>query len=475
MRRRLILLGIATVIAALVALGVPFAIVQARYRVLREYESETFVAASIAREVAVLLRTDLRTALTQTLEQQAGPKRVVAIFGRDGVQRVAAGGSAAYFDRQFRAADIASRLTDSETTWLRRTGNGLVSHAPPRPLLSRRPLLTAAPIRFGQETIGVVAVLSAPNGIHADIFRSWTKLLLGCLVLLCLAALAALPISRWIVHPMVELERGFDEVANGAETSRVNDRRGPPEVRSLAARFNLMADELQTSLQRQRNVVADASHQLRNPLTALRLRVEHLGLVLADQDESKHAPPPEYQRVVAGLDRMETIVEQLLQLARAARDVHAVAESPMHVVAEHVEEWRSLASDRAISVNVCAMTADSVLCQPGGLAQILEVLIDNAVKYAPTGSVVTLQSATMGARVTISVLDEGPGFHESDRPGYQVPVGRSDRVGSSSGLGRGLMIADGLARAVSGSIELGCGEFGGGLAVIELVRAPAPL
>ncbi len=230
---------------------------------------------------------------------------------------------------------------------------------------------------------------------------------------------------------------------------------------ALADTFNEMADRLDELVTSQRRFVADASHQLRTPLTALRLRLETLG---PDSAATRDAALDE-------VARLTRLVDGLLSLARAegARPVREPV-SVTAVLAERQEAWLPLATEQRIGLELdVSGSASSVTAQlvPGHLEQILDNLIDNALDVSPPDSTVTLRSARVGGYVEIHVIDEGPGMTEEERrdafaPFWQSATGR--RAGSS---GLGLAIAQQLARASQGSLRLDRSARGGIDAVVR--------
>src|SRR4029079_9475245 len=140
--------------------------------------------------------------------------------------------------------------------------------------------------------------------------QGWLWLAIGCLGFLFLAAVGARGLTRWGVRPVNGLERAGAEMTQGIAGPPA-DVAGPPELRHFTSAFNTMAQVVRASLERQRRLVADASHQLRNPLTAVRLRADTL------EDYVVEAGRPTYGSMTAELDRFENLLQQLLRLARA--------------------------------------------------------------------------------------------------------------------------------------------------------------
>ena len=133
----------------------------------------------------------------------------------------------------------------------------------------------------------------------------------GLAVLLLTGLLCALPLARWVLRPVHDLNATADRLAAGGLDARASEHAGPPELRGLARAFNEMADNLALALQRQRAFVADASHELRNPLATMRLRMEALaGKVRGDGER-------DLRLALRESDRLASVVDRLLELARA--------------------------------------------------------------------------------------------------------------------------------------------------------------
>src|ERR671915_180644 len=201
-------------------------------------------------------------------------------------------------------------------------------------------------------------------------------------------------------------------VAAGHPGAHVSPRAGPTELRELAAAFNRMSDAVATSAEQQRRLVADTSHQLRNPLAALRLRVDTLDPHVAAAGRTT------YRSTVVELDRLETLLDGLLDLASAesrATDLAAGAGPADRaeltaVVAERLDAWRPAARRAGVRINAVAPEPVEVACAASELEQVLDVLLDNAVKYAGRGATVEIAARSDGGRARLEVRDDGPGL-----------------------------------------------------------------
>ena len=175
----------------------------------------------------------------------------------------------------------------------------------PRPPSSHRGCPTATGNWSAPSCLAVDTKVAA-----RDVANAWLWVAVGCLGLLVLAAVVGRALTRWVLRPLDGLERAVAEMTEGIAGPPA-DVAGPPELRHFTSAFNTMAQVVRASLDRQRRLVADASHQLRNPLAAVRLRADTLENYVAE------AGWPTYGSMTAELDRFENLLEQLLRLARA--------------------------------------------------------------------------------------------------------------------------------------------------------------
>lgn len=459
MRRRLVILGLATVVAVLLAVGLPFGATIARFRVLREQDRERAIAVSVAADAVVLVPGELRNALAQIVTNRSSAGRRIAVLGKQAEVLAATGlGPVPVGTPPAPVASYVSLRLD-EQDLLRRSLRGFTPGSVDYGLLPKGELAVAVPIRRGEETIGAVLILTDAGPVRRDILHAWGRLVAGGLAMVLVSIAAARPITRWIIRPLADLERLMLQVVQGDESSRFKTVRGPTEVQSLGRRFNEMADEVQIVLQRQRRFAADAAHQLRNPLTALHLRSDALAMSIEELERAQHegrsaklaAIAVEHAVLNSEISRMETIVEQLLAVSSSARPVTTDVE-PVHTIVDGQRlQWGALAKARRVSVEVGPVPPVGVILQSGGLAQILDVLVDNATKYAPVSTSVTLSFFHVPERrlLIITVSNEVAGRSNDDD--------RNDRTGH----GLGLAIARGLVEASGGTLRIESSDAAG--------------
>ena len=294
----------------------------------------------------------------------------------------------------------------------------------------------------------VVRVYASDDQLH-DGETGWWWLLAGASIgLLLIGVCAAELLTRRIVRPLVRTA-GTARALSVGDTSARAPTNGPREVAEVGVALNRLADRIDELIAEERETVANLSHRLRTPLTALRLEAEGL------------RDPADADRVgnhVTALERMLTSV--IHSARRPQREGRMPSCDATAVVGERVAFWSALAEDQQRR-SVVSLPHDPVLVRAAAedLAAALDALLENVVAHTPEGTAfaVTLTPVAGGARLEVS--DEGPGL-----PAAEPVRGRSDR--GSSGLG--LDIARACAEASGGSMTLGASPSGGALITLEL-------
>ena len=282
----------------------------------------------------------------------------------------------------------------------------------------RRHLLAAAGVRSGGELVGAVVLAVDASVAARDVAIGWLWVAIGCLGLLILAAVVAWSLTRWVLRPLNGLERAVAEMTEGVAGPPA-DVAGPPELRHFTSAFNSMAQVVRASLDRQRRLIADASHQLRNPLAAVRLRADSL------EDYVVEAGRPTYGSMTAELDRFENLLAQLLRLARAeqvsgSRQVGlsaAVAESTelADVIEERMAFWQPILDSEDQQLQYRSDHHGlAVQLARHDVEQLLDVALENALRYAGQGVTVTVSTAQTGDTVDLVVSDNGCGLPDDD-------------------------------------------------------------
>jgi signal transduction histidine kinase len=332
-----------------------------------------------------------------------------------------------------------------------------------------RPLVLAEPVLVDTEVRGVAVTISPTDTLRAEELRVWSLVVAAGLAALAMGVVVALPIVRWILRPVRRLDEGTGRVAAavlaGADPEPVADGSGPPELRRLSVSFDRMAETVAQAYAAQRAFVADASHQLRNPLTALRLRLSNLdGHVDAVAAEDHAAALEE-------AERLSTLLDGLLALARAERTAPLVVADVDAGVEDRIDAWRPLAEHMDLQLVRSGVAGLRVLAPEGAIETVLDAVLDNAVKFAPAGSAISVRTAAVAGRVEIAVRDTGPGMAPDELERATGRFWRSPAQSNVDGSGLGLAIAARTLEVAGGELVLEL-PSGGGLRVVA--RFPAP-
>ncbi len=327
----------------------------------------------------------------------------------------------------------------------------------------RRQFLAAAGVRREGELVGAVVLAIDTTFAARDVTNGWLWVAVGCLGLLLLAVVVAHALTRWVLRPLNGLERAVAEMTEGIAGPPA-DVAGPPELRHFTSAFNTMAQVMRASLDRQRRLVADASHQLRNPLAAVRLRADTL------EDYVAEAGWPTYSSMTAELDRFENLLQQLLRLARAEQ-VSGSRKVGLSTTAAESTDLTDVIEERVAFWQPILDSEDQQLrnrSDPPGLAvqlarhdveQLLDVALENALRYAGQGAAVTVSTEQAGETVDLMVSDDGAGLSDEDLSRAAARFWRGKDDGSGTGLG--LAIAAEIAAGHGGTISVEKAPEGG--------------
>lgn len=325
---------------------------------------------------------------------------------------------------------------------------GRRSHDPPQvwPWQAHGKLLVASPVILDGDVVAVVATESPTDLMRGRILRGWLIIAGGLAAAMLVAFGAALRLTSWVLKPVQTLDAAAHGIATGRMNSRVAAAGGPPELQRLAHSFNEMADNVEEVLEQQRAFVADASHQLRNPLAALLLRIELLALELPEGNE-------EIASVRTEGKRLTQVLDDLLDLALAE---HASAEISLTdigaLVAERAASWRPYAEEQGVRLTVTGRSAVTGWADPIALSSALDAVIDNALKFTPSGEEVEVSVAAAAGTVRVVVADRGPGLTEEELLRVGDRFWRSGRHQNVKGSGLGLSISRALLAAGGGSL-----------------------
>ena len=321
-------------------------------------------------------------------------------------------------------------------------------------------LFVAVPVLSGDDTLGVVRLSHPSSTVDHQVRERIAGILGAGAISLLTAVVVAVLLALTISNPIARLRRATERLGRGDFEARADDGHGPRELRDLARSFNSMSGRLGLMVESQQHFAGAVSHQLRTPLTALRLRLEQAEGGVGT-DDSVVAEALEASRAEA--DRLQEMVEQLLALARlegtAAKTVEVDA---ARVARDRVEMWAPLADENEVSLRLHASQTARCAVVEGGLEQILDNYIDNAISVAPAGTEIDVVVSADDGHVTVDVCDRGPGLTDEQRDLAFDRFWRGPAATGATGSGLGLAIVRQLAAASGGEAEL-LGNPGGGI------------
>ena len=325
---------------------------------------------------------------------------------------------------------------------------------------------------FTAETAGgeqvLVAVEGLPGGaavistfvpdsvLRHGVTRAWLLLGFVGLMLLVLSVAVADQLARSLVRPIKALARASDRLAAGDLSARATVA-GPPEVCRAGAGLNRLAVRIGELLAHERETVADLSHRLRTPLTALRIDAESL------RDSA------EMERLLADVSAVERTVSGIIREARRPGGAGTPGScDAAEVIAERTAFWWPLAEDQDRWMTVeLAPGPLPVLVARDDLAACADILLENVFAHTPEGASLAVRlSPRAGGGVWLVVTDDGPGFGDAD------PTPRGLSRGGSTGLG--LDIARRIAEASGGMLVVGRSAAGGGEVTLGLGSPAGP-
>jgi signal transduction histidine kinase len=448
-RTRLVASFAYVLLVVIVALTVPLAIVM-RDRARSELEA---LARTNAQTIAAFLNGD-------TLDDAPGDRRRLT---RD-VQRY--------------AAEVGSRIVvlDASGTVLADSDDEDVGErfaTPGRPEVARalRSEVTsevrrsdeeggdiavaAAPVIDEGELVGVVRISRDVRTVGENVGRATAAIVAVALAGLVAGLVLAVAIARSLARPLSRLATAARRLGAGELSTRAGKLEGGTEVDELAGSFDEMAGRVERTVRAQREFVANASHQLRTPLTGIKLRLE-----AAIAETPDDAVRDQLRAADKEVDRLAQIIERLLTMASQIEEGKVPHADLGDAVARAVQRWHERATQAAttlldVGVNGAPVRA---VADPDDLDQVLDVLLDNALTHAP-GRVEVSVSADH-ERAMVSVADHGSGIPEEEAARVTERFFRG-RGAPTGGSGLGLAIARELAERSGGGIEVREGAGGG--------------
>lgn len=399
-------MGVAT--AAVVLFAVPLAVV-----LRSSYRDEEL--ARLQRDTIAATRTiDVSASVEDEVELPPSSDSL-AVYDRDG--RLVAGEGAA-------VADELVRLVQDEGRSTQTYGDGQ--------------LTVAVPLLSGERIGGVVRASRSDAAVEARTHAAWLRLAGLAAGLVGIAGLAAFVLGRRLAHPLESLAVSAQRLGDGDFAAR-SPRSGVAEVDAVGSALNTTARRLDELLARERAFSADASHQLRTPVSALRIELEAM--------EMAGDPTPELNAALGQVDRLQATIETLLNAARD-RPQRANETDLRRVIEEALPRWRGRLGDHGrqlTTVVQCEVPLGAA--SPTVVSEILDVLVSNADRHGKGEVTVTVRDTSGG--VAIDVSDEGAGLHGEPEDVFVRRSATGDGHGIGLALARSLAQAEGARLVVS--------------------------
>jgi signal transduction histidine kinase len=408
MTRRIVLAAVALLSLLLMGIGVPFLQTVENYereRLQRDLVGDAVtIGATVEDELTDEIPTDEITQMVATKYFRRTGARVVIVDARGMVR-----------------ADSAIKSTDLNTIGERRSMVG-------RPEIQRAltgevaqvtrnssslgysSLFVAVPVSSAGKLLGAVRVSFPTKDVNRRIAVHRTRLIGFGLAMTALVSMLAVWVARMLLRPMAALQTVTRSFGKGKLDSRANAEDGPDDIRRLAQEFNTMAERIDDVVNTQRAFVADASHELRSPLTAIRLQLEAMEYSDSEQLEIRRT------KALEEVTRLSRNVDGLLVLARQdapTQPTEAIDLSPL--VTNRAEFWESLIVERQLRLNTNIAPKLMAVAGSDRVMTVLDNLISNAIDAAPTHSTITIDAKALGKQIEIHVLDQGAGMSASQR------------------------------------------------------------
>jgi signal transduction histidine kinase len=319
-------------------------------------------------------------------------------------------------------------------------------------------LYIAAPVTYQEERLlGFVWAEAPMMPIQAELQGRWLTLIGASLAALVLAWLVGWRLSMRIVRPITAIQSVAEQMAGGRLDVRARVTGTNRELTALGKAFNHMAEEVEAMLAKQREFVANASHELRSPLAALKLRAEALASGTVDGDRARQYA----KEIDEETTRLGQLVAELLQLSRLDSQPFIPPTEPINICDElaacaHRLSPRAQARRQQIAVNI-SETIPEVYIYPHDMHVMVDNLLDNAIKYTHEGGKITLiASWKPNSTLEIEVHDNGEGIPPEDAHRVTERFFRVSRSHNSSipGTGLGLSLVSVTAQQYGGTLRL---------------------
>jgi signal transduction histidine kinase len=322
-------------------------------------------------------------------------------------------------------------------------------------------LAAAAPVLDEGKVYGAVRITQDIGEVNAAVREVTIAIVAIGATGLAAGMIVAFALANSFARPLTKLAGAARRLGQGDLSARVGPVGGAQEIRGLGDSFDEMADRVERTVRSQRQFVANASHQLRTPLTGMKLRLE-----AAAADSADPAVRDEILAADQEVDRLADTVDRMLMIAKEVEEGHASPVDLRDIADRAATRWHDRASDVETSVVVTGQRVGA-LADPVDLDQVLDNLIDNALDYG--SGPIEIETTRRHGLVGLCVRDHGAGISARDLEHVTDRFYRGEASGHT-GSGLGLAIARELAERWGGHLEISNADAGG--ARIEL-RLPS--
>ena len=328
----------------------------------------------------------------------------------------------------------------------------------------------AAPMIGEQgEMLGAVLFISSVQELMTSLESVQTRMLTAFAAVALAAMAAALVFSRVITGPITRLTRTIQRMGRGDLSVRVPVR-GSGEMRELASAYNAMAQKLETLDQSRNQFVSNASHELKTPMTSLKIILQTL---IAQPDMPAEVRTDFMQDMDHEIDRLTGIIDDLLTLTKTdshALELHPAPLDLCHLARETMRRLQPMAEQRGQTLTVQLPESLPMVGDSAKLEQVLYNLTENAIKYTTQGGHIAIAALREGRKAVLTVTDDGPGIPTEDLPHifdrfYRVDKARSRETG---GTGLGLSIVRQMVALHQGTVTVESTEGQGSVFRVEL-------
>ena len=313
------------------------------------------------------------------------------------------------------------------------------------------------PILADNQVAGYLQVADNREEIEETLAFVRRSLLIGIPLTLLVSGLLSLLAARQALRPLTQMTRSAAAISAEALAERLPVPKAKDEVQALALAFNATLDRLGAAFTRQRRFTADASHELRTPVTAILGQAE-FGL-------NRPRSPEAYQAILTRIqneaERMQRLIGRMLTLARVESGRQALTMTPTDIVplvGTVVDTFQPRAAAKELPLSLDTPSTLTIVTDADSLTQILINLLENAITYTEQGGVnLSVKPVTDGNGVQLTISDTGPGIPSQDLPYIFEPFYRGDKSRSHGGggkVGLGLALSYELVQLLGGSLEV---------------------